>query len=88
MSQTSPPASSVIDRATNAVTVTITVAGGDPFAFGIFIQPMPKFAGIPGTANCRGQSVSALAQQYGGLAAAAAALGYSSVQVLQNAIVE
>jgi hypothetical protein len=27
-----------------------------------------------------------LAQQYGGLAAAAATLGYSSVQVLQNAI--
>jgi len=45
------------------------------------------FAGTPGTSNCHGQSVSALAQQYGGLAHAAAALGYSSVQTLQDAIV-
>ena len=60
-----------------------------PVAFGNFIQPAapaPKFAGTPGRANCRGQSVSALAQQYGGLAAAAAALHYSSVQMLQNDI--
>jgi probable HAF family extracellular repeat protein len=44
------------------------------------------FAGTPGTANCHGQSVSALARQYGGLNAAAAALGFSSVGALQNAI--
>jgi uncharacterized repeat protein (TIGR03803 family) len=48
--------------------------------------PLPVFAGIPGQSNCHGQSVSALAQQYSGLAAAAAALGYSSVPVLQNDI--
>ena len=53
----------------------------------VFTQS-PKFAGTPGRANCRGQSVSALAQKYGGLPAAATALGYSSVQVLQNAIAE
>jgi uncharacterized repeat protein (TIGR03803 family) len=45
-----------------------------------------NFAGVPGKSNCRGQSVSALAGKYGGVDAAAAALGYSSVQVLQNAI--
>ena len=45
------------------------------------------FAGTPGQANCLGQSVSALARQYGGLNAAAAALGYSYVSALQNAIV-
>ena len=50
--------------------------------------PLPVFAGIPGEPNCYGQSVSALAQQYGGLNAVAAALGYSSVPVLQNAITE
>jgi hypothetical protein len=50
----------------------------------VFVQPL--FAGTPGQPNCHGQSVSALAQEYGGLAAAASALGYSSVQVLQNAI--
>jgi hypothetical protein len=32
--------------------------------------------------------VSALARQYGGLNAAAATLGYPSVQALQNAIME
>jgi uncharacterized repeat protein (TIGR03803 family) len=45
------------------------------------------FAGTPGTSNCHGRSVSALAHQYGGLNAAAAALGYSDVSALQNAII-
>jgi hypothetical protein len=44
------------------------------------------FAGAPGNANCLGQSVSALARQYGGLNAAAAALAYPSVRALQEAI--
>jgi hypothetical protein len=44
------------------------------------------FAGTPGKPNCFGQSVSALARQYGGLNAAAEALGYPSVQALQEAI--
>jgi hypothetical protein len=44
------------------------------------------FAGQPGAPNCHGQSVSALAQQYGGLNAAASALGFPSVQALQSAI--
>jgi YVTN family beta-propeller protein len=79
---------SVIDTATNAVIATISV-GRTPIAFGIFIQPQkpsPRFAGTPGKANCHGKSVSALAQQYGGLNNAAAALGYPSVSALQNAI--
>ena len=46
----------------------------------------PVFAGIPGQANCTGQSISALAQQYGGLRTASGKLGYSSVQALQGAI--
>jgi hypothetical protein len=41
---------------------------------------------MPGQPNCVGISVSTLAQRYGGLPAAAAARGYSSVQVLQNDI--
>jgi hypothetical protein len=44
------------------------------------------FAGTPGTANCHGKSVSALAKQYRGLNNAAAALSYPSVSALQNAI--
>jgi hypothetical protein len=46
----------------------------------------PSFAGTPGTPNCEGESVSALAQQFGGLDAAASALGFPSVQALQDAI--
>jgi hypothetical protein len=46
----------------------------------------PAFAGTPEEANCHGQSVSALAQQFGGLDNAAAALGFPSVQALQDAI--
>jgi len=46
------------------------------------------FAGTPGKPNCFGQSVSALARQYGGLNAAAAALGYPSVRALQKAIMD
>jgi hypothetical protein len=46
------------------------------------------FAGTPGTANCHGQSVSALTQQFGSLDAAALALGFPSVQALQDAIQE
>ncbi len=41
-------------------------------------------AGAPGQANCHGQSVSALAEQFGSLSAAASALGFSSVKALQD----
>ena len=43
-------------------------------------------AGTPGQANCHGQSVSAVARQFGGVAAAASGLGFSSVKELQNAL--
>lgn len=55
----------------------------------IEFQPAPPsvvFAGTPGTPSCHGDSVSALARQYRGLSAAARALGFSSVQSLQNAV--
>jgi uncharacterized repeat protein (TIGR03803 family) len=52
-----------------------------------FVVP-PIFAGTPGKPNCFGRSVSALARQYGGLNAAAAALGYPGVRALQEAIME
>ncbi len=76
---------SAIDMSTNAVIATIPV-GMAPVAFGIFIQPPPRFAGKPGYSNCHGQSISALARQYHGFNAAAAALGFSSVRALQDAI--
>ena len=46
------------------------------------------FAGTPGQANCHGMSISALARQFGCLDAAASALGFESVQALQDAIRE
>ena len=76
---------SVINTATNTVSATIPV-GSEPFAFGIFIQPAPRFAGVPGSSNCHGTSVSALATKFGDLDAAAAALRFSTVQRLQDAI--
>jgi hypothetical protein len=41
-------------------------------------------AGTPGQPNCHGQTISALAHQFGGIDAAASALGFSSVQALQT----
>ncbi len=50
-----------------------------------FVPPV-VFVGAPGAANCIGQSISALAQTYGGIAHTAASLGYASVADLQNAV--
>jgi YVTN family beta-propeller protein len=74
---------SVINTATNTVIATIPVGF---LPVGIVIQPPPRFAGVPGSDNCHGTSVSTLATKFGGLDAAAAALGFSSVQGLQDAI--
>jgi hypothetical protein len=57
-------------------------------AMNISVTGSAPFAGTPGKANCHGQSVSALARQFGGLNAAAEVLGYASVDALQNAIRE
>jgi len=43
-------------------------------------------AGTAGEPNCHGDSVSALARQFGGIHAAAATLGFSSVDALQNSL--
>jgi acid phosphatase (class A) len=61
-------------------------AEAEALAFPPPSQLPPVFAGTPGRPNCSGQSVSALAQQYDGIASAATALGYSSVSDLMNAI--
>ena len=41
-------------------------------------------AGTPGQANCHGESISAVAKQFGGLDAATLTMGFSSVQALQD----
>ena len=64
------------------MTATIAV-GTQPLAFGLFIGPVPKFAGTPGFSNCQGVSDSALSIQFGGdLGAAATALGFANVPAL------
>jgi YVTN family beta-propeller protein len=86
---------SVIDTATNTVIKTIFVTpsgicgdgGGAPTAFGKFIQPVPGFAGTPGSPNCTGSSIAAIIKKYGSLNAAANALGVST-PVLQASISE
>jgi hypothetical protein len=54
----------------------------------VITKVAPVFAGTPGKANCHGKSVSALDKQYGGVNAAAAALGFASIKALQDAIEE
>jgi hypothetical protein len=49
-------------------------------------QTKLPFAGTPGQANCHGQSIATLAGLYGGLDGAAAALGFSGVSALQDAV--
>jgi YVTN family beta-propeller protein len=75
----------VIDTATNAVIAVVSV-GIQPVAFGAFIRQPAPFAGTPREPGCHGKSVSALAEQFGGLPAAATARGFSSVPALQDAI--
>ena len=51
-------------------------------AFSLSGETVPD-VGTPGQPNCHGQSISALAHQFGGIDAASSALGFSSVGQLQ-----
>ena len=77
----------------NSTTGTLTPIPGSPFPTGaapvsvaVTTVSLPVFAGTPRTPNCQGESVSALAREFGGLEAAASALGFASVQALHEAI--
>ena len=54
-----------------------------PNASGTLTVKVTGFAGKPGAPQCHGNSVTALAHKYGGMAQAAIALKYSSVDALQ-----
>jgi hypothetical protein len=43
-------------------------------------------AGTPGRPNCHGQTISAMAREFGGIAHAAMSLGYFSVDALQEGV--
>jgi len=55
-------------------------------AFSLTGDTVPE-AGTPGKANCHGQTISALAHEFGGIRGAASAFGSSSVEAVQNAVV-
>jgi YVTN family beta-propeller protein len=76
---------SAIATATNMVIPPPIKVGPQPVAFGQFIQPL-YLAGTRGDKDCIGDTVSALAQQFGGLAHAADTLGFASVKALQDTI--
>lgn len=63
-----------------------TNVGGNGYGTVFKTTILARFAGIPGEANCIDQRVSTLTKTYGGVAAAATALGYASVMDLQSAI--
>ncbi len=78
------------DLAPDWLRIGTDIIGGTPaptfnMTFSLAGETVPQ-AGTPGQANCHGKSVSALAHQFGGLDAAASALGFSSVEALQDAL--
>jgi len=75
----------VINTATNSIITTIVV-GNNPISLGQFIQPPQIFVGTPGKNNCYDKSIKALTRNYSDMLGAAAALGFDSVALLQNAL--
>jgi hypothetical protein len=66
------------------------IIGGTPaptfnMTFSLAGNTIPE-AGTPGRENCHGQTVSAMAREFGGIDASASTLGYSSVDALQDGI--
>ena len=60
-------------------------AGTFNMTFSLSGNTIPR-AGVPGRANCHGQTVSAVAVQFGGVDTSASKLGYSSTDALQDGI--
>ena len=77
------------DLAPDWLRIGTDIIAGVPATFSMTFsltgETVPE-AGTPGQANCHGTSISALALQFGGLDAAASALGFSSVDALQDAL--
>jgi len=63
----------------------ITHQGPFNAAFSLAGDTIPN-AGTPGRPNCHGQTISAMARQFGGIAHAAMSLGYFSVDALQQGV--
>jgi hypothetical protein len=63
------------------------IGGGNAFnmTFSLTGNTIPD-AGTPGQANCHGQTISAMAQEFTGIEASASTLGYASVDALQDGV--
>ncbi len=75
------------DLAPDWLRIGTDIIGGTTFnmTFSLTGNTIPE-AGTPGQANCHGQTVSAMAKEFGGIDASASTLGYSSVDALQDGI--
>ncbi len=80
------PYAGLISDASGALYGTASQGGGAGWGTVFELTVSASFVGVPGQANCRGQSISFLARRYGGIAHAAASLGFASVTDLQNAV--
>ena len=81
-----PVAGLIADAAGNLYGTT-TLGGNNNYGTVFKLTVSATFQGVPGMANCTGQSISFLAREFGGIAHAATALGFASVTDLQDAVV-
>lgn len=81
-----PTAGLIADAAGNLYGTT-RLGGNNNYGTVFELTASGTFNGVPGMANCAGQSISFLAKGFGGVAHAATALGFASVMDLQNAVV-
>jgi len=76
------------DLAPDWLRIGTDIIGGTPaptfnMTFSLAGETVPQ-AGTPGLANCQGKSTSALAHQFGGIHAAASALGFPGAEALRE----
>ena len=81
------PATGLIADAAGNLYGTTSQGGNNNYGTVFKLTVSATFQGVPGMANCAGQSISFLATEFGGIAHAATALGFASVKDLQDAVV-
>ena len=81
------PAAGLIADAAGNLYGTTSFGGTNNYGTVFKLAVATTFNGVPGTANCTSQSISFLATEFGGIAHAATALGFTSVTDLQNVVV-
>ena len=80
------PATGLISDASGALYGTTSQGGANGGGTVFQLTSAVSFVGIPGEPNCVGQSLSTLANSFGGISSAAVQFGYSNVQALEDAV--